>query len=103
MITSVRRMITCQWTARRIQRYLDADPSAPLTSGEIARLEAHLAECDKCTRVTDEHRTLHRALSHWPGRALPDEATVTRLRSFVEEMTTDEASAPNAEESTAPE
>ena len=103
MITSLRRMLTCQWTARRIQRYLDADPAAPLTPGEVARLESHLAECDKCTRVTEEHRALHRALSRWPGRPLPDEATVTRLRGFVEDMTTGEASECTAESADEPE
>lgn len=86
MITSLRRMVTCHWTARRIQRYLDADPSAPLTPGEIARLESHLAVCERCTRLSEEHRVLHRALSHWPGRALPDEEAVARLRGFVDEL-----------------
>jgi hypothetical protein len=52
---------------------------------------SHLAECDKCTRLTEEPRILHRVLSHWPGRPLPDEIAVTRLRSFVEEMTGDVA------------
>lgn len=87
MITSLRRMVTCHWTARRIQRYLDADPSAPLTPGEVARLESHLAICEKCTRLNEEHQVLHRALSHWPGSTLPDEDAVARLRTFVDDLT----------------
>ena len=86
MITALRRMATCHWTARRLQRYLDADPSAPLTPGEVARLESHLAICEKCTRLSEEHQVLRRALEHWPGAALPDPAAVTRLRSLVEDL-----------------
>ncbi|MCA1783261.1 MAG: anti-sigma factor [Dermatophilaceae bacterium] len=87
MKQSLRQMITCHWSARRIQRYLDADPAAPLTPGEIARLEAHLAECEKCAQVSEEHRVLHRALSLWPGAPTPDEQTVERLQSFLTELT----------------
>ncbi len=83
MKQSMRQMITCHWSARRIQRYLDADPSAPLTPGEIAKIEAHLAKCEKCTQTAEEHRALHRALSRWPGAPAPDPSSVDRLRSFV--------------------
>ena len=41
MIKAVRTMLTCHWSARRIQRYLDADPAAQLDADEIRRLEAH--------------------------------------------------------------
>ncbi len=83
MKQSVRQMITCHWSARRIQRYLDADPSAPLTPGEVAKIEAHLAMCEKCTQTAEEHRALHRALSRWPGAPAPDPSSVERLRAFV--------------------
>lgn len=92
MTQSLRQMITCHWSARRIQRYLDADPSAPLTPGEVARLEAHLAECAKCTQLTDEHRALHRALSLWPGAPTPDEESVARLRSSLDKLLGDQSS-----------
>ena len=36
MSGTVRQMLTCHWSAQRIQRYLDADPAAPLTPGEVA-------------------------------------------------------------------
>lgn len=87
MKQSLRQMITCHWSARHIQRYLDADPAAPLTPSEVARLEAHLAECEKCTQVTEEHRMLHRALALWPGAVRPDERSVERVRSFLDELT----------------
>ncbi len=87
---NLRQMITCHWSARRIQRYLDADPSAPLTPGEVARLEDHLATCDKCARAADEHRALHRVLSWWPGRRGADPAAVTRMRAYLASLTDDE-------------
>ncbi len=90
MSGSVRQMMTCHWTARRIQRYLDADPSAPLTPGEVARLEEHLATCEKCTRIVAENRALHRVLSWWPGRRPVDPNAVTRMRAFLASITDDE-------------
>lgn len=86
MTQSLRQMITCHWSARRIQRYLDADPAAPLTPGEITRLEAHLATCERCTQLSEEHKALHRALSMWPGAPTPDEESVQRLRSLLHEL-----------------
>ncbi len=82
MSQSLRQMMTCRWSARRIQRYLDADPSALLTAGEVARLESHLAECERCTQTAEEHRVLHRALSRW-NRPFPDVEAVERLRAYV--------------------
>ncbi|MCE0486546.1 zf-HC2 domain-containing protein [Ornithinimicrobium sediminis] len=90
MKQSLRQMITCHWSARRIQRYLDADPSAPLAPGEVARLEAHLAICDTCAKVAEEHRILHKALSRWSGAVVDDDAAVQRLQSFVDSLVEDE-------------
>lgn len=87
MMHSLRRLLACHWSARRIQRYLDADPSAPLTPGEISRLREHLANCDRCAQVVQEHRALHRALSAWPGRPDADPAAVTRLRAYLHSIT----------------
>ncbi|MFV0458318.1 MAG: anti-sigma factor family protein [Actinomycetales bacterium] len=87
MKQSLRQMITCHWSARRIQRYLDADPSAALTPGEVARIEAHLAECERCTQLSAEHRALHRALSVWPGAPTPDEQEIQRVRDFLSDLT----------------
>ncbi len=90
MRQSLRQMLVCRWSARRIQRYLDADPSALLTPGEIAKIESHLARCEKCTQTAEEHRALHRALSQWPGRQAPDAEAIARLRSFVDQLAEDE-------------
>lgn len=86
MSGALRQMLTCHWSARRIQRYLDSDPAAPLTPGEVARLQAHLATCERCSRVLTEHRALHRALSLWSGRRPVDPAAVARIRGFVDEL-----------------
>ena len=87
MIGTLRQMLTCHWSARRIQRYLDSDPAAPLTPGEVARLEAHVAACDKCSEVLREYRALSRALGGWSRRRGVDQAAVDRLRGFLEDLT----------------
>ncbi|ABL81598.1 MULTISPECIES: zf-HC2 domain-containing protein [unclassified Nocardioides] len=87
MSGTLRQLLSCHWSARRIQRYLDADPSAPLTPGEVARLEAHLSTCEKCSGVVVEHRTLHQALSLWSSRAYVDPSAVDRVRHFLDDIT----------------
>jgi len=90
MITSLRRMVTCHWSARRIGRYLDQDPSAPLAPEEVRRLEEHLAVCEKCTRVTDEQRALSRALTSWSQKRLVDEAALARMHDVLDRITGEE-------------
>ena len=80
MIHALRTMIRCRWSARRIQRYIDADPSAPLTSHEVETLEAHLAVCDRCVGVVREGRGLKSSLARLGERRGPDPARVARVR-----------------------
>ncbi|QYJ04161.1 zf-HC2 domain-containing protein [Nocardioides panacisoli] len=87
MSRMLRQMISCHWTAKRIQRYLDADPSAPLTPGEVTRLEEHVAACERCREVLGQHRLLHRALSLWTGTRPVDQAAIDRMRSVLEDLT----------------
>lgn len=84
---TLQQMVTCHWSARRIQRYLDADPSARLTPGEVTRLEAHLTTCERCSELARQHRALHRALSLWSGRRPVDPAAVSRMRRVLEDLT----------------
>ena len=80
MIDSLRMMVTCRWSARRIQRYIDADPAARLTADELHRLEAHLAVCERCTAVVNGSRGIKAALVRLADRRGPDPARVARLR-----------------------
>ncbi|RVW02478.1 anti-sigma factor family protein [Rhodococcus spongiicola] len=86
MIQSVRTMLTCHWAARRIQRYLDSDPAALLDQNEIRRLEAHLAECEKCSAAAAEYRQINTALSRWAARRMPQKDSVAHMRRVVDRL-----------------
>ncbi|MEO5654107.1 MAG: zf-HC2 domain-containing protein [Marmoricola sp.] len=94
MSGTLRQMLTCHWSARRIQRYLDSDPAAPLAPGEVARLEGHLATCEKCTEVLAEHRTLRGAFALWSRRSPVDPDSVDRVRHFLDNLTETEGPRP---------
>jgi anti-sigma factor RsiW len=85
-ISAMRAMLTCRWSARRIQRYLDSDPSAPLGDDEVRRLEAHLAACERCRAAVEEFGGIQRALARWSQRRAPDPAAVARLRRTAERL-----------------
>lgn len=91
MISSFSTMVTCHWSARRIQRYLDADPAAPLQPAEVQRLEAHLATCHKCAAGAEEYRGVRRALARWSRRHMPDQAAAARLRCSVKRLLAEDA------------
>ncbi len=86
-MNAVRMMMRCRWSARRIQRYLDADPVAPLTPGEVATLEEHLAECERCSAVVAQHRGLRRALVRLADRPDVDPDAIERVRTFLDTIT----------------
>lgn len=91
MMSMLTTMWTCRWSARRIQRYLDSDPSAPLTTAEIHRLEAHLATCEKCTAAAEEYRGLRRALMRWSQARTPDPTLVARVQETAERLIAEDA------------
>lgn len=91
MITSLRRMVTCHWSARRISRYLDNDPAAPLSRQEAQRLEEHLAICRRCAAVAQEQRMVRLALARWSGERLPDPESLARLHAALDRITKEEA------------
>ena len=86
MIRAVRMMVTCHWSARRIQRYLDSDPAALLDPSEIRRLEAHLAQCDKCSTAAADFRHINSALSRWALRRMPDRQSVSHMHDVVDRL-----------------
>ena len=86
MITGIRRMLSCHFTAKRLQRYLDADPSAPLDPAEIRRLEAHLAECARCASAVEDFRAMRWAALRLSRLVGPDPAAVARLHRVVDQL-----------------
>lgn len=86
MITTLRMVLACRWSARRLQRYLDADQAAPLRSRELRRLEAHLAECGKCRSAAGEYRMIGSALAQWAARTLPDQHAIERMHRVVDRL-----------------
>ena len=87
MIRAARMVVTCHWSGRRIQRYLDADPAAPLDVDEIRRLEAHLAMCERCKAAENEFRQINTALSRWAVHTIPDQKSVEHVRHFLDRLT----------------
>ncbi len=90
MIAAIRTMLRCRWSAQRIQRYLDQDPSAPLTPAETSKLVEHLDICARCTAAADEYRGLRRTLLHWSQRRFTDPDAVDRLRRVSEQLITED-------------
>jgi anti-sigma factor RsiW len=78
--------LACRWARRRLQRYLDADPAAPLSAAEVRRIEGHIATCERCSSLAVEHRGMRRALAFLGASRGPDPAAVARLRTSVERM-----------------
>lgn len=85
-MSSLSTMLTCHWSARRIQRYLDVDPAAPLQAREVERLEAHLATCEKCAAAAEEYRGVRRALARWSQQRMLDPAVTARVSRAVERL-----------------
>lgn len=86
MMRSLCTMLTCRWAARRVQRYLDNDPAAPLDTAEVRRLQAHLAQCARCSDRVSEYQALGQALRRWSDRDAPDPTVVARLHQQAEQM-----------------
>ncbi len=86
MITALGRMLSCHFTAKRLQRYLDADPAAPLEPAEARRLEAHLAECDRCSSAAADFRSMRWAMLRLSRLVGPDPAAVQRLHRAVDQL-----------------
>jgi anti-sigma factor RsiW len=86
VISEVRRMMSCHFTARRLQRYLDADPSVPLDPAEIRRLEEHLAGCAPCASAVADFSSMRRAMLVLSRLVGPDRTAVARLHHVVDQL-----------------
>lgn len=86
MIAGICGMLSCHFTARRLQRYLDVGPSAPLDPVEIDRLEAHVVECVRCASAVEDFRSMRGAMLRLSRFVAPDPAAVARLHPVVDEL-----------------
>ncbi len=85
MIADLRRIVACHFTAKRMQRYLDAE-AAPLKPAELRRLEAHLAECGRCATAVEDFRSLRWAMVRLSRLVGPDPGAVDRLHQVVDRL-----------------
>jgi predicted anti-sigma-YlaC factor YlaD len=79
----LRQRLGCRWARRRIQRLLDADPSALLEPGEAERVRTHLTGCPPCRGLVDQYRDLGRMLGAQRVTLQPADLDVERVRAAV--------------------
>ena len=84
-ISEVMSMPECHWVRAHLIQYLDRDPSAPLSDEELARLQTHIAICDKCAAISDEYRETSKALSQL--RTHVDDDSIARLSASLKKLT----------------
>lgn len=82
----VGQWLACRRATRRLHRFLDRDPAAPLTKIELAVVEQHLRDCAKCTGLADEYRALHRSLQAAGNDLAPDDEAVQRVRIALQRV-----------------
>lgn len=87
-ISEVMLMPECHWVRAHLIRYLDRDPSAPLSNEELARLESHIAICEKCVAISEDYRETSQALSQF--RTHVDKEAIERLSSSLKKLTLEE-------------
>lgn len=79
-------LTTCWWAARRLDRYVDADPSARLGSAEAARVERHAATCRRCSTDLAARREVREVLQRYDSRRFTDVAALERLDAMVSRL-----------------
>jgi len=84
-ISEVMSMPECHWVRAHLIRYLDRDPTAPMSAEELARLETHIAICDKCASISVEYRETSKALGQL--RTHVDQESIARLSASLEKLT----------------
>lgn len=84
-ISEIISMPECRWVRSHLTQYLDRDPSAPLSDEELAKLETHIAICDKCAAISEEYRETSKALSQLRTHA--DQESIDRLSNSLKKLT----------------
>jgi len=87
-ISEVMSMPECRWVRSHLTQYLDRDPSAPLSDEELARIQAHIAICDRCSAISEDYRETARALSQY--RKHIDQESIERLSNSLRKLTSEE-------------
>lgn len=87
-ISEVMSMPECRWVRSRLTQYLDRDPSAPLSNKELARLESHIAICNKCASISEDYRETSKALSEFRNHV--DQESIDRLSESLKKLTSEE-------------
>ena len=73
------QMTTCWWAARRLDRFVDGDPSARLSSVEADRVARHASTCLRCSRALAERRQVREELRGLGRRRRTDAEALERL------------------------
>ena len=80
-------MPECRWVRAHLTQYLDHDPAAPLSAEEIARIEKHIAMCEKCTSISEDYREISKALTQYRRRV--DRDSIARLSNSLKQISSD--------------
>jgi len=84
-LTEVLSMRECRWVRDHLSEYLDRDPSAPLSEKDIARLEKHIAICERCASLSQDYRETSAALIQY--RQSLDVESIRRLTESLSKLT----------------
>ena len=70
--------MSCKELVELVSDYLEGE----LPAADVVRFEAHLEECDGCTRYLEQMRETISALGHLPPESLSPEAERHMLAAF---------------------
>lgn len=93
-VDELRLLPECRRTRRRLQRFLDRDPSAPLTAAEEREVQAHLEICEKCQNLAADFTALHASLGRLGAGLAPEQDVIDRVHGFLDSIVDQEPSDP---------
>lgn len=75
--------VRCKINSRRLSRYIDRDPAAPLSESEILKVQLHLVECEKCAVAVRDLTNMKYAMRWLGSSQMPDESSIERLKQSL--------------------
>lgn len=93
-VDDLRRLPECRRTRRRLQQFLDRDPSAPLSPAEEQEVQAHLEICEKCQGLAADFTALHSSLGRLGAGLAPEQEVIDRVHSFLDDLVDKEPTDP---------